>query len=340
MEKLVKSAIRMVICFYFSLILGTPTFAACGLTKVTEMPLVKLGAHYAVMVQIDDVVRPMIVDTGAEVTSISLSAADELELKRDSSLANARPTVGIGQTKAEVYPNAIPSVLALGKLVFRHRSTTVAKIEFGDVPEHDSIGLLGDDILSHFDVEFDFPGRKLTFYRAIDCYDTFIPWTGTYSTIPFVHDNAKILIDAILNEERNQAIVDTGNSVSFVSRNLLARWRVPDSELAKTNGKMRSPLNEGTSFAIKSYAFDVVKIGYEVFPSVRFSIIDVDYPLMPINLGLDFWASRKVWISYPSKWMFLSQKDATKLAYPVRTIDRDDVEADARDAPVKRRLEQ
>jgi gag-polyprotein putative aspartyl protease len=340
MEKLVKAPFRTAFCFSFSLIFGAPAYAACGLLKVTEMPLVRLGAHYAVKVRIDDVVRPIIVDTGAEATTINLSVADELALKRESSLANARPAVGIGQTKAEAYPNAILSVLALGKLVFHDRSTTVAKMNFGDVPEQEAIGLLGDDILSHFDVELDFPGKKLTFYRAFDCYDTFVPWTGTYSTIPFVHDNAKIVVDVILNEERDQAIVDTGNPTSFVSRKLLARWRVNDSALSKTNGKMGSPLNEGTYFSVATYAFEVVKIGYEIFPATRVSIIDVDYPLTPINLGLDFWASRKVWISYPNKWMFVSKKDATKVAYPVRTIDQRDVEADARGAPVKRRGEQ
>jgi hypothetical protein len=318
---LVKAPARTILCFWLALISGGPAIAACGLTKVTEMPLVKLGNHYAVMVRINNEVRPMIVDTGAEVTNINLSVVEDLDLKLDDNPLKASRVLGVGQTTAETYRNVVPSILGFGDLVYRDRSTAVAKQDFGDVPEQDAIGLLGDDILSHFDVEFDFPAGKLTFYHAAECYESFVPWTGGYSAVPFVHDRAKIVIDVVLNDERNQAIVDTGNPLSFVSRSLLARWRVNESAFSKTVGKISSPLNGGTSFAVKMFAFDVVKIGYEVFPPTIMSIVDVDFPLASINLGLDFWKSRKIWISYPNKWMFVSRTAATTVAYPVQTTN-------------------
>jgi hypothetical protein len=318
---LVKFSIRAVFSLYISLILGMPALADCSLAKVTEMRLVKLGAHYAAMVGIDDEVVPMIVDTGAAVTIIKLSVATDLALKVDRSFANARPIVGVGQTKAEIYPNVIPSVLALGDLIYRDRSTVVAKQDDGDSPEEESIGLLGDDILSQFDVEFDFPAGKLTFYHASGCYDSFVPWTGSYSATPFLHEDKKIVIDVVLNDERDQAIVDTGNNGSFVSQSLLRRWRVTDSQLSGPVAKIGSPLNGGNSFAVKMFAFDKVEIGYETFPPMSLGIVDVDFPLASINLGLDFWQSRKVWISYPNKWMFIST-GSTKLAYPVHADDQ------------------
>jgi len=320
--------------------MGAPAFAACGLTKVTEIPLVKLGNHYAVMVRINDEVRPMIVDTGAELTNINLSVVEDLDLKLDSNPVKASRSIGVGQTTAETYRNVIPSILGFGDLVYRDRSTAVAKQDFGDAPEHDAIGLLGDDILSQFDVEFDFPAGKLTFYRASECYESFVPWTGGYSAVPFLHDRAKIVIDVVLNDERNQAIVDTGNPLSFVSRSLLGRWRINESAFSKTVAKISSPLNGGTSFAVKMFAFDVVKIGYEVFPSTIMSIVDVDFPLASINLGLDFWQSRKIWISYPNKWMFVSKKDSTIVAYPVQATQLKNAEADVENALGKRHSQQ
>jgi hypothetical protein len=313
---LVKAPIHAVLCLHASLFLGVPAFAACTLTKVTEMPLVRLGSHYAVSVHIDDEVRPMIVDTGAAATAITLSVANELEMKRDSSLANARSTIGIGQTKAETYQNVIPSVLAFGDLVYHDRSTVVSRMDLGNSPEHETIGLLGDDILSQFDVEFDFPAGKLTFYHASGCYESFVPWTGAYSATPFVHENKKIVFDVVLNDEREQAIVDTGNNVSFVSQSLLSRWRINDSQLAKTKITVGSPLNGGTYNVLKLFTFNEVKIGYDTFPATTMGIVDVDFSLASINLGLDFWKSRKVWISYPNKWMFIST-GPTSLVYPV-----------------------
>jgi hypothetical protein len=292
--------------------------AACRLTKVTEMPLVALGNHYAVMVKINDATRPMIVDTGAPFTLLTSEVTEELKLKHDTSLANVTPVFGIGQTRADLYLNAIPSILALGDLVYRGRSTVVGKMDFGSNPESDSVGLLGDDILSQFEVEFDFPSKKLTLYRAADCYGTFAPWTGVYAAAPFVHDHSKIIVDVILDEERTRAMVDTGASLSIVSRSATALWGAADSRFFKTTGRAYTPLNDQTSFAVEAYVFNKMIIGNEVFPPLAMPIVDVDFPLSSVVLGLDYWSTRKIWISYPNKWMFLSDAASnTALAYPV-----------------------
>jgi hypothetical protein len=312
-----KFPICAVSCLGFSL--SSPAFAACSLTKVTEMPLVELGAHYAVMVKINDVMRPMIVDTGAEVTVLKLSAANDLKLTLDASNANLKPMVGIGQTSADVYPNVIPSVLAFGDLAYNDRSTAVAKIDDGKTPENDSIGLLGDDILSQYEVEFDFPSKKLTFYSAFGCYGTFAPWSGAYSTIPFDHRGAKVAIDVFLNDERTPTIVDTGNNGSFVSRSASALFGVSEEEFAKTKALARSPLNDGTSFPISTYKFDRLRVGDEVLSQRNMGVVDVDFPFGSANFGLDYWRTRKIWFSYRNNWMFVANNPSTAmLAYPVK----------------------
>ena len=337
-----RSPVRTVLCFLLSSLLaclGARAHAACGLNKVAEMPLFKLGAHYAVMAQIEDTFRPIIVDTGAPTTLINLSVAEEFELKPDLSPGSATPVLGLGQTKAEVLPNAIPSILGFGDLVYHDRSTVVARSESANSPEEESIGLLGDDILSQFDVEFDFPAGKLTFYRAVDCHDTFLPWTGRYSAIPFLRDNTKIVIDVVLNGERNQAIVDTGNPNSFVSRSLLSRWGVSASTLSKPIGTIGSPFNGGNSFAVSLFTFDKVKIGYDFFPAMNMGVADIDFPSASINLGLDFFRSRKLWISYPNKWMFLAESGAAKLAYSVQPMARQAREVDAEPTATTRAID-
>ena len=314
-----KFPIRAGSCLGFLLALTAPAFAACSLIKVTEMPLVELGAHYAVMVKVNDAMRPMIVDTGAEVTVLKLSVANDLKLTQDLSSANLKPMVGIGQTSADVYPSVIPSVLAFGDLVYNDRSIAVAKIDDGKTPENDSVGLLGDDILSQFEVEFDFPSKKLTFYSAFGCYGTFAPWTDAYSTIPFDHRGAKVAIDVFLDDERTPTIVDTGNNGSFVSRSSSALLGASDDEFAKTKGLARSPLNDGTSFPISMYKFDRLRVGDEVFARRDMGVIDVDFPMGSANFGLDYWRTRKIWFSYRNSWMFVASNPSTvMLAYPVK----------------------
>jgi len=301
-----------------SLALAAPALADCGLTRIAQMPLTPLGQHYAVMVTINDVARPMMVDTGSEVTLLKASFVNEFNLKPDNSGSRARRVAGVGQTTGDAHPNVIASTMAFGDLVYRDRSTVVATMDSGNTPENDAIGLLGDDILSQFDVELDFPSQKLTFYRAYGCYGTFLPWSGGYTAVPFEHKQAKIAFDVILNDERTRAIVDTGNNGSFVSRSASALWGVSPSEITSTTGRAQSPLNRGEAMPIDAYSFDKIKIGGDEFVGKQMGVIDVDFPLASANIGLDYWAKRKIWISYGNKWMFIADNPSSAtIAYPV-----------------------
>jgi predicted aspartyl protease len=283
------------------------------------MPLVSLGAHYAVMAGIEDVTRPIVVDTGAATTLLKASVAKELGLKEDPQ--HAQRSLGIGQTTGDSHLNVIPSRLAFGALALRDRSTGVATMDDGQTPEKESIGLLGDDILSQFDVEFDFPAHTLTFYREVGCYATFLPWTGVFSTIPFDHHGAKVTIDVMLNSERTRAMIDTGNNLSFVSLGASALWGAATADLAPTGIHAKSPLNGTEAMAVSAYSFKQVKIGDKLFNDKKLSVIDANLPLASANLGLDYWSSRKMWISYLHQWLFVADDpSAVKLAYPIETV--------------------
>jgi predicted aspartyl protease len=311
--------IRAILICSFSAALAGQVLAECSLMKMTQMPLVELGGHYAVVAQINTAMRPIIVDTGAEVTMFTLKAAEDLKLTPDeASRATLKPTLGIGQTSADLHLNVMASVLGLGDLIYHNRSTVVAPMDFGQKPESAAIGLLGDDILSQYEVEFDFISKVLTFYSPLNCYDSFIPWTGSYSTIPFDHHGAKIVVDVVFNDERVRAIVDTGNNMSFISRKSPALWNVTDDQLTKTKAQSTSPMNGGTSLPIDLYTFDKIKIGNESFAQKTIGTVDVDLITGSANLGMDYFKGRKLWISYRNEVMFMSRPQmSTRLAYPV-----------------------
>lgn len=290
--------------------------ADCRLEQVSAMPLLPLGAHYAVTAEIEDVTRPMVVDTGAALTVIKASVAKELGLKEDPEHANR--TTGIGQTTGDSHLNVIPSRLAFGALDLRDRSTGVATMDDGKTPEQQSAGLLGDDILSQFDVEFDFPGHRLTLYREDGCFGTFLPWTGVFSAIPFDHRGAKVTIDIVLNSERTRTMIDTGNNLSFVSTSASALWGASTADLTPTHIKAKSPLNNGAPMAVSAFPFDEVKIGDDVFRDRALNVVDTTLQLASANLGLDYWSSRKLWISYLHEQLFVAD-DPSKadLAYAI-----------------------
>jgi hypothetical protein len=321
-----------------ALTFGTPASAACVLTKVSEMPMTELGHHYAIMAKINDVVRPMIVDTGAEATMLTASFAEEIKLAPDNSLPDLRPVLGIGQTQFEWHLNVIPSVLGFGDLIYRDRSTVVAAMDEGQLPERASVGLLGADILSQFDAEFDFPANKLTLYRTSDCFSAFAPWTGSYSAIPFEHRRAMVVIDVFFDEEQTRAMVDTGNGISFISRNAAVLADAPDAAFSDPVGTSRSPLNGGTSSSVRMFTFNQMRIGDEIFSRRLYFVDDVDFLDGSANLGMHYWRTRKIWISYPNNWLFVSNKPASnQLAYPVKEAEPSQVSENSDDGAAKDR---
>ena len=303
-----------------ALIFATAARADCTLDKISQMPLLSLGNHYVVMAGIEDVVRPIIVDTGAAMTTLTASVVDELSIKADEDVDHAHPIVGIGQTTGETRLNAIPSTLSFGNVVFHDRSTAVAAMSFGKMAEANVIGLLGDDVLSQYDVEFDFPAHQITFYREVGCYETFLPWSGPFAAVPFDHRDSKVTFDIMLNQERTEAIVDTGNPRSFIAQTAPALWGSDTSDLAPTKATMQSPLNHGAAQAFTTYPFAKVVIGGDVYLDKQMSVADVGVPPVPANLGLDYWSPRKLWISYPREWMFVADDPlSAKLTHPVNT---------------------
>jgi hypothetical protein len=73
--------------------------------------------------------------------------------------------------------------------------------------------------------------------------------------------------------------------------------------------------------AVSAYSFKQVKIGDKLFNDKKLSVIDANLPLASANLGLDYWSSRKMWISYLHQWLFVADDpSAVKLAYPIETV--------------------
>ena len=132
------------------------------------------------------------------------------------------------------------------------------------------------------------------------------------------HHGAKVTIDVMFNSERTRTMIDTGNNLSFISLSASALWGAASADLTPTRIRAKSPLNGGAPMPMSTYPFTQVKIGDELFRDKKFGVIDANLPLASANLGLDYWSSRKMWISYLHGELFVADDpSAAKLAFPV-----------------------
>jgi predicted aspartyl protease len=289
---------------------------ACKLVRVAELPLVTMGGHYGVMARIDQVTRLVQVDTGAAATIIDLKIAKQLHLRidrRHSSISN-----GIGNF-GQVRRNVIPSTLAFGSLIFHDRSTRVAPLTLTGQDEQQSIGLLGGDILSKFDVEFDFPSKTLSLYHAAQCSGRFAPWFDSYQAVALRREGPLLAVDAGLNGQLVEALIDTGAPNSVISRRAATRIGVKPETMTEVKGKFSSGLNTSAPISIKAHRFDTMTLGSQTFPKQMIIVADVAFRPGDMLAGLDLFRRRKIWISYSTNQIFIAGVSAATPYFPSRS---------------------
>ncbi|MDR5754550.1 MULTISPECIES: retropepsin-like aspartic protease [unclassified Caballeronia] len=143
-----------------------------------KLPLTDIGKHYAVPVGFNGETRLFMLDTGSDKTLRSAEAADALQLPRN--IAHTEQVNGLGESAEHDYPRIVDS-LKLGPVEWTRLVTPTAKMSFTAQDTKASvIGILGNDVLSRFDVELDFPAKTMTLYSARNCRGRFAPWSGDY----------------------------------------------------------------------------------------------------------------------------------------------------------------
>src|SRR5208337_4607475 len=122
----------------------------------------------------------LIVDTGAETTLLTSAAAERLGVPATGTSLRLVGVGGEGAGSATTVHS-----LAIGELVLRNLPVVVDSDSENSGPSLGKVadGILGLDVLSHFDVDLDMPNGRITFYRARMCEGGRPDWTLAYATL-------------------------------------------------------------------------------------------------------------------------------------------------------------
>ncbi|MFZ1991622.1 MAG: retroviral-like aspartic protease family protein, partial [Alphaproteobacteria bacterium] len=220
----------------------------CTLARLTSLVLIPIGGLNSIQAQLNGQTMYLIVDTGAVISMLRASSAAKLNLPvRQSKLVYLRDVYG-----NEVSTYVTVDELVLGQLKgkginFMIMPDTMAT-EFMD-------GLLGPDLISAFDAEFDFGRADLNLYSPKHCKGQVVYWTNEpYAAVPLHLDATRhIAMDLELDGQKIETLIDTGATDSFLPRALaqrLFKWRADPPEL-----KARSANVNGTETVLYSYPF-------------------------------------------------------------------------------------
>lgn len=273
----------------------------CHLTKQAEVPIEYFQRHYVTTVSLNGHRVRMMIDTGASKSALLFDEIDALHLPHDR---HQSITVnGLGGKLDAQHPVLINSI-KVGDLEWLDVTVTglaATSMGTGEAP----VGLLGADILSQYDVEFDFPKGTMTFWSVAGCGDRFVPWQGRFSEFhPQRTGHNAFVIPVTINGHQLQALLDTGSDATSVTYSAaLAAGVTPDAIELDRAGTRKGA--RGVALTSHVHRFDSMSIGPMTFRNAGLVVVDDAQGDFDMLLGIDFMRWRKVWFSYATNQVFM-----------------------------------
>jgi predicted aspartyl protease len=291
--------------------------AACQLQIISEYHITMDGNEPLVDATINGTAARLKVDLGSANTIISRVGAERLGIKPHRMDNVTFYGVGGGEVPGE----AIIQELKIGNEVARNVDLMIVG---RGLNSSRYIGLLGQDLLSQADVEFDFANNAMRIIKPKGCNgDQVVYWNKPYSLASIVPSNDPRIVEVYvaLNGSKAIAQIDTGAYTSIVTTAMAERAGVkPGTENTIASGTSKGIAGNAVQTSVA--VFSSFSIGDESISNAKLRIADMfgadtrkeigsliakrldDVPDM--LLGADFIRSHRIYVARSQGKMYFS----------------------------------
>ena len=278
----------------------TPLTLACRPPRRVELALRDVRNFLLVRATLDGKPATLLVDTGAETSTLTPHAVALLHLRRDP--AHGRTIAGVaGTVRADIV--RLRDLALAGVVVAR-----ALDVAIGDLPSLDGLdppvaGLLGADVLARFEVDLDLPAARMALYAPGGCAG-YLPWPGA-AAVPLQKTRSGLaFLDAEVDGSRVRALLDTGARTSLLTREAARGLGVTATMLAGDEARGGSGVGPA-SLTLRRHRFATFGLPGTLEHNVTVNVADLRLPGIDMLLGADFLGRREVWISYATGRLFL-----------------------------------
>jgi tetratricopeptide (TPR) repeat protein len=281
----------------------------CQITKVADLPITMNSLRPTMDVKINDRDAKFVLDSGAFYSIMSSATAAEYNLKTTPGPFGFK-IIGVGGA-ADVDIATVKN--------FSYAGVTIKNVEFlvgGSEVGNGDAGLLGQNFLERFDVEYDLARGMIRLFRTQDCEHTRLAyWLApdqAYSFMPIdridpMHPHT--IGVAYVNDHKIRVAFDTGAFTSVLSIKAAERAGVkPDSPGVVASGYTRGIGRGMTKEYIAPFASFKIGDGEEI-KNIRLRIADIaDIGLDNADMlvGADFFVSHRIFVANKEHELFLS----------------------------------
>jgi tetratricopeptide (TPR) repeat protein len=280
-----------------SIVLGPRVQAAerCTLGKVAELPVTMAGYRPLITAKINDKEARFVLDSGAFYSMMSAATADEFNLRLKAAPYGLKLQGVGGLVNTSI---ATVKELTLAGALIHNVEFLVGGGEIGGA------GLLGQNFLEQWDVEYDFSRGVVRLFKPEGCKKSRLAyWVAPgqqYSEMeiePVRQARMHTIGEGYVNGQKIRVMFDTGAYTSMLSRKAAARAGINLDSPGVVEAGYGSGIGRGT---VKTYIATAssFKIGDgEEIKNARLRISDSDLPEADMLLGSDFFVSHHVFVA-------------------------------------------
>ena len=302
--------------------------AGCSL-QLVELPVKMIGHRAIAMVGIDAAQVPLIVDTGGFFSMLTESAASQLHLELGP-MPFGTSVMGLAG-KVETHATRVAHLKLAG--------TDIPDAQFivgGNEPGAGAMGLMGRNLMSFTDMEFDLAHGVIRYvYPSDGCKDADMAyWAGNtpVATLDLEHRRGDVVpeIRATIKLDGHAvtAVFDSGAD-TVVSLATAHRLGLKDGDMTpagKATGVGAGRVDEWNA------TFDTVDLGGETIRHNRLSVAEFDMG-QDMLVGIDFFLAHRIYISKKQARMFFTYNGGPVFALNVGARASPEAEAASAAAP-------
>lgn len=308
--------------------------ADCNLSILEEFPItVTKDNGFLIPATMDGHETKLLIDTGAEVSWLFDNSLDRLGIKYSSFsvLNDVRGLGGTSRTGAVALSDLKLGDVSYGPVdmpvIVPDKSVQDARKKDKSKHAPPYAGMLGNNFLSNFDVEFDVPEHKIYILSQDHCKGVVQHWNGPLIAAPFrmsvpetdpttggirprMADDYKIRVPITVNGRPVLAILDSGAQNSYMTWEFASQLGISKDTPGVTKTEDVDGI-DGHSVPGYHYRFSTFTIGDETLIGVPVEIGDVSQGRHAefadiFILGADFFAKNRVYIAYKERMIYFT----------------------------------
>jgi tetratricopeptide (TPR) repeat protein/predicted aspartyl protease len=283
---------------------ASPALAECKLQKAAEVPVTMQGLRPVVAAKINGQDTRFIISTGSVFGGVSDEAAARLSMKK--SIAPFGMTVrSLGGQSADA--RAVEADLTFAGAQWKNMQFLVG----GRAGTGDVAGVIGQNILGAFDVEYDFANGVIRFFQPEGCDKANLAyWSSGMALQRIQLDNPGRFLQHVKSTAKVDGHTvkinfDSGASVSYLSKPAAARLGIqPQNEGVVAAGLTYGAYGKGLETFIAPFAS--FAIGDEEIKNTKLRVANIDLPDADMILGDDFFLSHRIYVARSQSKIYIT----------------------------------